>query len=644
MATHVPDPASPACSFTLEDLGAMPDAMLRRMVLAIQELPSVAEGVTTEFGRPTTEAFIVEVLGEQPTETARSYGITVPWWAGQEAVMKAFRENDKTAVHSGNSVGKTWTAACVALSALYETENTIVITTAPNARQVETLMWGEIRDMRSRSKTKLPGTGLLTSIKLNEKWYAMGYTARVRVGDSSVTGFQGSHGKGEKGRVVVIVDEATDIPVQMWQAFGRITTGEHDKILAIGNVTDPAAYFTTIGDLKRPDGTPIWKLLVLNGEDHPNIIHDNAQIIPGAITTKFIRDVLDETGSRESSYYRSAVLGLAPKENPDGLIGLEAVRASQRKLALIQEGQEKHKATRRGRAIGVDVAGTGTDLTILSTIFDDVWEIPQLPNPGDVPKLKVEGLDYTKWGGKRTWLQGRDPMEVAELIQAACWALQDVRVICLDDTGIGQGVSARLRQLQREGKLPKYRMLDGKTREIWILPRNFGAASEKSIFDLVKDEMWWGVREAIRAVTLLLPTEQTMAKWELPRGNHLVAQLTTPIYGRVGSGGEDGKKIQVYDKRGAHGKVMLTRNLPSKSPDIAHSCMLAWNGWSHLRADKADSIAPPRNLQEAFDQKTRELMNKGAETEKRKRQSKAHTKAGKGPVAPWARRGNSGKS
>lgn len=610
-------------TLSLEQLDALPSALKKQYILSLQAMPSAVQAITDQYGRATTEAFITEVIGEQPSAAALAHGITVPYTPGQVRVMESVRNNKRTAVHSGNGLGKTWVAAAIAEACLHEMQDTIVITTAPNARQVEQLLWGEIHSMRNRFKERtkrdLPGRVLNTSIHIDLKWYASGYTARSKVGDQSATGFAGVH---SPGRVVVIVDEATDISEQTWEAIKRITVGPRDRILAIGNVTDPSAYFARVGELRRPDGTPMWNVIVLSGEDHPNVVFDDPEIVPGAVTREFIEDMLHESGSRDSAVYRSAVLGLAPIESPDGLIHLAWVKKSQALRAAILEGAEELRPARRGIALAVDVAGSGTDLTVLSIIEDGFWSIPRLSDK------------------RRAWLQGRDPMEVADLIVAACTELQHVRVITLDDTGIGAGVTARLRQLQREGKMPKYRTIDGKSRDIWIIPKNFGSSSEDPRFHLVKDELWWKLSEGLRDGKLVLPTEQEMATWELPRGNNFVAQLTTPIYFRSGS--DDGQKIEVFDKKGAHGRAQVTRNLPSKSPDIAHSCMLAWHGWNRLRADAADAKPLPRNLQELFDSKTREMMDQATGADKRKRQAAVTARSprgkAKGPLAPWQKR------
>jgi phage terminase large subunit len=601
-------------SLTLEVLEQMDTELAQKWALKLMELPAVAQRTVQEFGRERCQDFITEVLGEKPTDAAKAKGYLFPWTPDQEAIFESVRNHSRTAVYSGHSVGKSFGVSRLALWALYSVENTIVITTAPNKRQVERVLWGRIRAAFAQSKTKLPGRMLLTSLKLDDMWHATGFTARVATSDPTATGFQGEHQLGH-GRVVVIGDEATGIPEQVHEAMKRITTGANDRIVLIGNPTDPDCYFAKVQEFKHPDGRPLWNCITVSCENHPNIIHNDPNLFPGAVTQQFLDTTLAECGgNRDSAVWRTSILGLFAKDNKDGLISLAWLERAQRRLEALKESGERRRASRHGISLGVDVAGSGEDLTIVSAIQNDEWWIPEID-------------------GVRSWCQGRDPMDVADLIVRVVTALREVRVICIDDTGIGKGVTARLLQLQREKKLPRYRTIDGKMRDVWIIGKNFGGKPGHALFVIAKDELWWDLREALREDKLLLPNEQDMATWGLPRGNSLRAQLTTPIYFRSGSGGEDGQRIKVYDKRGAHGEAKVTQHLPTKSPDIAHSCMLSWHGYKRLRIESLDVRPAPRDTGDVFDEKTRELVKKGSRGKKPKPDNQRSAMT----LPPWMR-------
>lgn len=175
------------------------------------------------------------------------------------------------------------------------------------------------------------------------------------------------------------------------------------------------------------------------------------------------------------------------------------------------------------------------------------------------------------------------------------------------NTGLGQGVTARLRELQAEGKLPPFVGESAEDRRgLTIVPVNFGSSSEDPTFDRAKDELWWKLREAIRNTKLGLPPDREVAKYGLPKGNDMVAQLTTPIYDSNSAG-----KIVVYDKRtsGARGSEdakARIRNLPAKSPDVGHAIAMAAFGASQLQA--GTSPIPAKTTQEIHEREVAKLI------------------------------------
>src|SRR3990167_3677335 len=78
-------------------------------------------------------------------------------WAKQLEIMTSVRDNQRTSVRSANGVGKDWDAAEIVLWWLYTRYPAVVITSAPTNRQVEEILWGEIRKKFNNSRVKLGG-------------------------------------------------------------------------------------------------------------------------------------------------------------------------------------------------------------------------------------------------------------------------------------------------------------------------------------------------------------------------------------------------------------------------------------------------------------------------------------------------------
>jgi len=120
-------------------------------------------------------------------------------WDKQKEIMLSVRDNPRTAVPSGFGVGKTWAAVRVALWFLYSLPHSLVITTAPTWRQVETILWAETRRQHQKSLRPLGGIVLQTQIKIADDWFALGLST------DEPERFQGFH----SAYLLLIFDEAT---------------------------------------------------------------------------------------------------------------------------------------------------------------------------------------------------------------------------------------------------------------------------------------------------------------------------------------------------------------------------------------------------------------------------------------------------
>lgn len=402
--------------------------------------------------------FFDTILGWKPTEAALRHGYTDSVTPDQKAITLSVRDNRRTAVPSGHGNGKTRIAAGLALWSLYSWADTIVVTTAPTATQVEKLLWGEIRECFQKAPVALPGRLNLTDLKIEDKWYAIGLSTRADAIEETATRFQGFHAP----RIVIILDEATGVLRAIWEAAEGIALRPTDRILAIGNPTDPTARFKEVCD------SPLWNVVRMDCRNHPNVICDDPEIVPGAVTREWVEERLDEYGGEETSLFRSKVAGLWPDEAEDTLILMRWVEAAHARFADMAPGGEL-------QAVGCDVARFGTDETV------DI---------GIRAGGRVEVLSH---------VYGQDTMATAgRLVALGCERTG------VDDAGVGGGVTDRLAELGRS-----------------VTPINNGeGAYDDEKFANRRAEVWWAVREHLRAGDLALD----------PRDRKLAADLTNVKY------------------------------------------------------------------------------------------------------------------
>lgn len=375
--------------------------------------------------------FIKEVLGTN---------VVTPQ---QVQVCRSVETFRRTAVPSGHGVGKTHLAARIALQRLYCYPHSKVVTTAPTWHQVENLLWKELRLAHKASVYPLGGNLLTTELDIDEDWFALGLSTNDAVR------FQGIHAP----YVTVILDEAVGVDKEIWEAAEGIAVGPNDRFLAIGNPTDPTSEF------KRACDSPLWNVVRLNAEEHPNVVTGQI-VIPGAVTKEWIDERVVEYGGRDTALYRARVLGLFPEQGDDMLISLADVeRAQDRWIEPIGDPD----------ALGVDVARFGSDETVECPIFDGV-------DIATVGRLKA--------------VRGQNTMQTAGSIKA-----NPAHRKAVDDAGVGGGVTDRLNEL-----------------DVDIIAYNAGNEPfDKERFLNRRAESWWMVREALKAGEMSLPPDNKLA-------------------------------------------------------------------------------------------------------------------------------------
>lgn len=172
----------------------------------------------------------------------------------QQRIITQVRKNRLTCVPSAHAMGKTFVAAGLVLWWVYACEG-LAITTAPTERQVNNLLWSELR--RAWDKGGFPGQRGQTFLRYSESARAFGFTASQQYGADA---FQGIH---SNSGVLVICDEANGILPEILTGAEACTTGEGDKLLLIGNPTSRGTPFEKKCKAGNPIRIPVW--------NHPNI-------------------------------------------------------------------------------------------------------------------------------------------------------------------------------------------------------------------------------------------------------------------------------------------------------------------------------------------------------------------------------------
>lgn len=482
-----------------------------------------AVGVQLAKWRADPESFVLQSYRQDP----EGYPVTVD--VAQSRILRAVAEHDRVAVRSSHGIGKTTTASWLTHWWLSTRKPSLVVTLAGTWNHLEDKLWPEIhswgRHWRLREAFEWQTMGLYHQNQ-PDSWRAEPSSSDK---PENVEGWHSPN-------LLVIVDEAKRLPDEVWAAIrGAMTQtardGSKTKVVVLS--TPPLQKAGWYADLfgTKSGG---WELIHVAA-------HESTRV-----SKEWIAEMARDFGE-DSAVYQSKVLGDIPEAGSDSVLQLRWIEAAQKLEA---------RKDRKPVIVTCDVARDGEDLTTLG-------------------RIKDAKFDIVKWSPKN------DLMEVVAWCKTAVEE-NHAAILCLDDTGLGGGVTDRLKELQREEKFP---------RECRIIAVRFGdSADRKDRFHKEKDELWWKVRDALREGKLALPTDHELAALQLPRGSSMKSQLAAPIYQ------EDSlSRIVVFDKKGESER---TKALPSKSPDLAHALILGVKFWLKAAADTSPD--PATTTQEVF--------------------------------------------
>jgi phage terminase large subunit len=338
--------------------------------------------------------FIEDVLGEKL------------WWK-QKQIVESVRDNKRTCVASCHGSGKTNVAARCALWWLYTHPNSVVVTTAPTLRQVTKQLWKEIRIACRRANLDVGGSLMPKAPEFNidgEEWMMIGYST------DSADSFQGWHSEGGN---LFIFDEATGIDAEIWEAVRGCLTSPRDRLLAIGNPTDPSSMFAE--QFKREDVSTIH----ISAFEVPNVVEER-EVIPGLVSHSWVNEMQEECGPSYEQHpdYIARVLGKFPDKDDRALVPLAWLDAAEERWRQLEDEQAWNTAV----SLGVDVAVTGRAKTIFAVGHSGQGVRELIKEPGQSTMNTVGRV-----------------IEVGRETGASSWRI--------DSVGVGQGVHDRCAEI-----------------------------------------------------------------------------------------------------------------------------------------------------------------------------------------------------
>lgn len=449
-------------------------------------------------------------------------------WSKQVEIADSVRTFRRTAVKSCHGVGKSFIASRLTSwwINVWPAGTARVVTTAPTGDQVKAILWSEVNSAAAKAAARgYPFIGQVnqTEWMLDNQLVAFGR----KPADYNQHAFQGIHAM----RVLVILDEACGINKQFWTAANSIATGEHCRILAIGNPDDPASYFATVCD------SPGWNTIEISAFDSPNFTGEQVppEMLEMLVGPTYVAEIKEDYGEA-SPIYLSKVLGRFPQDAKDGVVRLSKLRA------CCQPRETEYTAEQLLPVeLGVDPAAGGDQAAIRER------------------RGVLVGREWTS-----------HTQDSEELVDLVVYAINETGAtsVKVDVIGVGWGVVGSLRRRAKQGE-----------HNAQIIPVNVGeAATKPERYLRLRSQLWWEVGRLL--------TEDCV--WDLsmldePDQQRLITQLTAPKYT------QDAARRIVVEKKEE------TKKRIGRSPDNADALLLAFytgagQGAAYLQAMKKRAV------------------------------------------------------
>lgn len=330
--------------------------------------------------------------------------------------------------------------------------------TAPNASQLESVLWSEItkwlhrrdrngdpcciiKDIFTVQGKKVFRNDLEDKQEVGKRWFAEARTVNMnQSADKQAETLAGRH----EDFMMYLIDEASGVPDAVRQPFEGGLTGLCNFLMEIFNPTHRSG-FSFRSHFGKPAETKQWIKLHWDGEE--------SELVP-----KEHVDAIAAKHGRKSNFFLIRVKGLPPESDEDTLIPDNWVYAAQQRNLDTLPADPVF--------IGVDCAMGGGD----------------------------EAVAKVRQGGKiidsKTWLKTRKTSELGtEIISLV--AEHNADLVMIDSIGIGKGVYDFVCLF-----VAPHKVIPVDVRE---------AAREPKRFYRLRDELWWKMREAYEKGLMDIP-------------------------------------------------------------------------------------------------------------------------------------------
>lgn len=464
-----------------------------------------------------------------------------------KAIMESVRDNPITLAKSANAQGKTHAAARIGVWWYKSFLHSQVYTAAaPPEANLRRLLWGELGSLIEKHPDLFKSDSTTTlNITRSAQTFLTGVTIPMSGTETQrESKFSGKHSP----HLLFILDEGDAIPDEVYRGIESCMSGGHARLLIMFNPR------TEVGEAYRMERDRRANVIQLSAFNHPNVITGKNEI-PGAVTR-------ETTLRRINEWCRPLVDGEEPNEEcfelPSFLEGLTAQSHSGQNYLPLKAGYYKIiEPCFAYMVLGRYPAKGSNQLISKAWIMEarERWDAYILKNGERPPQYMsgIMGLDVAEFGTDSNaacfrysgFVERLVTWEGMDILATGDKASEEFKTRCLnranvDGTGVGAGVAPQM--VRNKVSAESVKVGSGPTER-----------TEMGEFHILRDQLWWSLREWLRT-----------DPWaSLPPDEMLIEELLTPTY-KIQNG-----QIRVMKKD-------TMKELLKRSPDRADSLCLTF--------------------------------------------------------------------
>ena len=424
--------------------------------------------------------FVTDVLGDAGAPYSK-----------QAEMLDALVHHRRVSVVGANGSGKDWAAARAMLWWLETRPESKALTLGPTQRQVQEIVWQEMREAYAAAADVLSGRMLKSAYRIDEGRFALGFST------NNALNIQGFHSE----ELLVVVTEAHAMPQLHMDAIKRL---QPDRLLLVGNALSRDGEFFVSHHAKRN----LYHRIAISAFDTPNFTGEDGGR-RGMITPEYVEEYAADYGE-DHPLYAASVLAQFPDSLDDSLIGREAVESAMERgeAAVVVPAERDVGAVFKTAPTPGEVARYSAGTTEDERSPRDVSTPPPAPLNMTTNEPVYIGVDVARFGFDKSAIcvrQGQrvlsvrsfERMDTMRLVFEVRRAVRawNAEAVFVDEGGVGGGVVDRLRELGA----PVYGVHFG------------GSAQRPTRFYNRRSEIFWELRRLLNDALITLPRDEELA-------------------------------------------------------------------------------------------------------------------------------------